>query len=673
MAAKDSRELKLFNETKLKELEYYKNKYRRTLKEWKKVINGSDDIDQSIVPPEVLKAWIRCRKLGTDPLKLPEKKILKGTELQKLLAKNREFIDTSKPFMCNLYQFLKGSGFNVILFDRDGYLLEILGDHDRAELMRNTGGVVGALWNEASAGHNVTGSIIKTKKPVRLFGSQHYIKAYHGETGCGAPIFSPEGKLLGGISLTSRNFRVNPHTLGMAVAAAYAVETELRTRKAFAERQTAYQYQKTVIASITEGIIAVDNRGIISLINRPAQKLFALPSSQLEGKSLSAILPPRNKILLSLIEKNSVVTDKEVPIFSHGALNDYTVTLTPIISTENLRIGKLIVLNEIKRARTMVTRMVGARAAYRFEDICGRNTRFLIAVEQARVVAQNDSNVLLLGKSGTGKDVFAQSIHNASHRKDGPYVAINCGAIPRDLVANELFGHEQGAFTGSRRGGNQGKFELADGGTIFLDEIAEMPLELQAALLRVIEDKSIIRIGGKQIRKINVRIIAATNKNIREEVKKENFREDLFYRINVFSIELISLCQRVDDIPRLTRLFINKYEEILKKKITNVDDRIFDALKKYPWPGNVRELQNVVERMMNFARTDELTCDLIPDEIIKARMLSKQWEEMESPQQTEIRIIKKMLDMKFNKMEIAEKLNISRATLYRKIKKHGIS
>ncbi|MBN1382742.1 MAG: sigma 54-interacting transcriptional regulator [Deltaproteobacteria bacterium] len=672
MSIKKSRELQLFNEAKRRELDYYKDKYRRTLKEWEKFVTGRDDIDETVIPPEVLTAWIRCRNYGIDPLRLPKKNIKKGKELAKLLERNREFIDVSSPFLKNLYQFLKGSGFNVVLFDREGYLLEIMGDHDIAETMKNAGGVVGALWNEQSAGHNVSGTIIEVKRPIQIFGSQHYIKDYHGETGSGAPIFSSDGELLGGITLTARNFRVNPHTLGMAVAAAYAVENELRTRKAFAESQTAYRYQQAVITSIPEAMLTVDNFGIISLCNDPAQKLFSSPSVPAEGKSLSAVLAKENALLLKLIANNDAITDKEVRIFFHKAWHDYTLTLTPIISAENEHIGKIVVLNEIKRARTMVTKMLGARAAYRFEDICGQNPKFLVTIEQAKMVARNDSNVLLLGKSGTGKDIFAQSIHNASSRREGPYVAINCGAIPRDLIASELFGHEEGAFTGSRRGGSPGKFELADGGTIFLDEIAEIPLELQIVLLRVIEDKTITRIGGKQTRKIDVRIITATNKNLREEIEKGNFREDLFYRINVFNIEMIPLRERPDDIPLLTRWFIKKYEDSLGRHIKHVDDHIIEAFLRYSWPGNIRELQNVVERMMNFARANELSGDLIPPEIIKTRPKLLQISDLESPEENEKKMIIKMLELNFHKMKIAEKLNVSRATLYRKFKKYSI-
>jgi transcriptional regulator with PAS, ATPase and Fis domain len=377
-------------------------------------------------------------------------------------------------------------------------------------------------------------------------------------------------------------------------------------------------------------------------------------------------------LLLKLIENNDSVIDQEVRIFSHNSWNDYTLTLTPIISAENERIGKIIVLNEIKRAKTMAARMVGANAIFRFEDICGSNPRFLLTIEQARMVARNNSNILLLGKSGTGKDIFAQAIHNASDRQNGPYIAINCGAIPRDLIASELFGYEEGAFTGSRKGGNQGKFELAEGGTIFLDEIAETPLELQTALLRVIEDKVITRIGGKQNRKTDVRIIAASNKDLREEIRRGNFREDLYYRINVFAIEMVPLSERPDDISLLTRWFIKKYEETLRKHIEKIDERIFETFVNYAWPGNVRELQNVIERMMNFCQSNKLTYDLIPEHITQGPSIPDDMSLGDGPVEHEKNLILKMLAMKYQKNKIAQRMKISRATLYRKMKRFEI-
>ncbi|MDD5169187.1 MAG: sigma-54-dependent Fis family transcriptional regulator [Syntrophales bacterium] len=659
--------------TKLMALDYYTKKYRTTLEEWRKFVQGDMNVDKSVVSGEVLESWIRCKDLGIDPLKQSDNKVLAGQELQALLESNTELIDVSRPFMKNLFRFLKGSGFLVTLCNSDGYLLEIIGDHDDLDLIRKSKGVVGALWDEKSSGNSATGTVIELKKPVQIYGSQHYLRMYHGETGSGAPIFGPEGQFIGGISLAGRYYRANPHTLGMAVAAANAIENELKIRKAFKKYQVAYSYQRTVMSSILEALMAVDMGGYITLINDNARKIFSFENGSGEGRHIRELIGHDNHQFYTLIDNHEAVTDVEVRIFTRNMGSDYTLTCNPILSPEGEAIGKIIVLNEIRRAKSMVTKMMGVKAKFRFDDICGRNSRFLMTIDQARTVSQSNSNVLLLGKSGTGKDLFAQAIHNASARKNGPYLAINCGAIPRDLITSELFGHEEGAFTGAKRGGNQGKFELADGGTIFLDEIAEMPLELQTALLRVIEDKSVMRIGGTRIRPVDVRIIAATNKDLKEEVRKGNFREDLYFRANVFAIEMVPLRDRPDDIPLLVDCFIKRYEIVMKKKIDRIDNRVWEIFMNYHWPGNVRELQNVIERMMNFVQDHELNAGLIPAEIVQSPNPFERFADLEPPEERERKMIMKMIRMKFNKNQIAEQMNISRATLYRKMNKFKLS
>ncbi|KAF0157904.1 MAG: transcriptional activator of acetoin/glycerol metabolism [Syntrophaceae bacterium] len=659
---------RLLRDNNLMDVDYNERYYQQTLLEWRKFTSGDPIIALSIIPQEVFDSWARCAQLGVDPLGKPNNEILTGGTLETLLAKNKEFIDVSRPFMANLYRFLEGSGFMVSLFDPRGFVLEILGDPEEDKLVRASGGFVGACWDMKSAGNNAVSAVITYGKPMQVFGAQHYVRIYHGATGSSSPIFGPEGDLLGGIVLFGRYYRANPHTLGMAVAAAGAIENELRMRKALAESRIAASYQQTVISSIQEALIAVDSASRVTLINENARKIVGLNTTKVEGRRIRDIFNHENAQFFTLIENNEIITDTEVRIFSKNISGDYTLTCNPILSPDQNVIGKIIILNEIQRAKFMVAKMTGANANLRFEDIYGQNSRFLMTVDQAKMVSQSSSNVLLLGKSGTGKDIFAQAIHNLSDRRNGPYVAINCGAIPRDLIASELFGHEEGAFTGSRRGGNQGKFELADGGTLFLDEIAETPLELQTALLRVIEDKSVLRIGGTRVRPVDVRIIAATNKDLREEVRKGNFREDLYYRANVFAIEMVPLKDRLDDIPLLADYFIKRYASTMKKRIARVDKKVIEAFMNYPWPGNIRELQNAIERMINFLKTSELTVELIPDHIRRSGQAAEIREDPVAPQEAERLMISKMLNQKIRKNRIAEKLNISRATLYRKMK-----
>jgi len=381
----------------------------------------------------------------------------------------------------------------------------------------------------------------------------------------------------------------------------------------------------------------------------------------------------KNEPFLTLLATHNSLAERGVKIETEAGIGDYTLNMRPVYSPRRELIGKVLILSELRQMKTMAPRMIGAKARFHFRDIYGKNARFLLTLEQARVISQNNSNVLLLGESGTGKDMFSQAIHNASPRAAGPYVVINCAAIPHNLMASELFGYAEGAFTGSRRGGSPGKFELAHGGTIFLDEIGEIPIELQAILLRVIEDKSVVRIGGSQVHPVDVRILAATNKDLLEEVERGNFRKDLYYRLNVFTLHLLPLSERRDDIPLLVDTFIRRYAETLNKPVSSVDARLWEYFLTYDWPGNVRELQNVIERMMNYARQDVLTIDLLPPEMLKPKKVTcRPSLPLRSPAQEEQEIIEQMIQMGYAKKRIAETLGISRATLFRRCRQYGI-
>jgi transcriptional regulator with PAS, ATPase and Fis domain len=317
--------------------------------------------------------------------------------------------------------------------------------------------------------------------------------------------------------------------------------------------------------------------------------------------------------------------------------------------------------------------MIGAKAKFKFDDLIGHEMKFLETIEMAKLISLSGSNVLLLGESGTGKDIFAQAIHNESNRSNGPYVAINCAAIPRDLISSELFGYSDGAFTGSKRGGSQGKFELADGGTLFLDEIGEMPLELQAILLRVIEDKSITRIGGDRITSVDVRIITATNKDLKEEIRNKKFREDLYYRFSVFALKMVPLRERKEDIPILALYFAKKIGNAINKKIVKINDDVIARLKEYSWPGNIRELQNVIERMIYIAKGSMLTLDLLPQEITMQNYTRRSNNELPESNNHTSELILSMMQSYIPKTKIADKLGVSRSTLYRLLREHKIS
>ena len=651
---------------------YHLEKSRSSYVEWKKFMEDTCDVDATIVPPEIIKSWQRCRDLGMDPFERPVPPILPPSRIRKLLDDNRYLIDASMPFIENFHVFVRNSHYAVCLFNQEGYLLKVLLEDYYREGADRGRMVPGAQWREETVGTSSFGMVLATGEPIHIFGAQHFTKAYHNETSSAAPIFNTRGECIGGIALVNHLCAVNPHTLGMAVAVAQAIGKDLEIREALNQEHIANAYRQAVLASVPEALIAVDTDGIISMINENALKILHLQMKPVIGEHARNVFTPENTDLFSMIESDRFVRDVELRISTDLASNDFMITSNPILSKEGRMIGKILLLQEFKRVKKLVTKFIGANPQFAYEDIWGQNPKFLNTVDRVRLASRSDSNVLLLGESGTGKDLFARAIHNTSIRKNGPFVAVNCLAIPKELIASELFGYSEGAFTGSRRGGNLGKFEVAEGGTIFLDEIADTSLEFQAMLLRVVEEKSITRLGSSSPRPVDVRIIAATNKDILQEVKKGTFRNDLYYRLNIFSIRMVPLRARLDDIPILVDRFVRKYADTMGKKIRHIDHHMIDAFMQYSWPGNVRELQNIIERMMNTVQHDALTFDLVPDEILHGQdALEFSWDDEILKQQEKTKI-ETMLKMMVPKKRIARTMKMARSTLYRRMKEYGL-
>ena len=636
---------------------------------WQKfVTEGRVDSDQ--VREVIMKSWYYCVNAGVDPYQKKVKELSEGQELQARLAENEELIKLSLPVMENLYQFVAGSGFTVTLADEEGVILNMIGDEDVTTSIARGNFVVGANWSETSAGTNSIGVALRFNKPIQIFSYEHFCICSHQSTCSAAPIHDTTGRIIGVLDMTGYYERVHSHTLGMVVAAVYGIEKQLESQEAWSRCRLEERYKHAVMESIADGILATDENGIITHINSSAARILQSEPEKILTKDILEFLGPftfgRTR---SEAVKN--FTDHEVDIIIGDKKKKGIVSTRPIEGLSGGRRGTVVLINEIHRTRKLVQRMAGAEAKLTFADILGQSESFLATVRLAKTAASGYSNILLLGDSGTGKDVFAQAIHNASNCSNGPFVAINCGAIPRDLISSELFGYTEGAFTGAKRGGNPGKFELADGGTIFLDEIGEMPLELQTILLRVLEQKSVVRIGGQEVIPVNVRVIAATNRNLAKEVEVGNFRRDLFFRLNVISILLLSLREHREDVRVLGIHFIKKMNALLGKEVSHVAESVWGYLQGFDWPGNVRELYNVLERAMNVAQGHELTVDTLPAEIIKTcsrRVSQRSFDEMEKE------LISTLLEeCQGNMSLVATKLGIARSTLYRKLQKYDLN
>ncbi len=329
----------------------------------------------------------------------------------------------------------------------------------------------------------------------------------------------------------------------------------------------------------------------------------------------------------------------------------------------------LSVLEKIFNMRRLMSRVEELESLLKGGPLVGKSKKFLEVVERAKAVARTEIPLLIMGESGTGKEVLARFIHSESRRRTGPFVPVNCSAIPRDLFESELFGHKKGAFTGAIRDA-LGLFRSAEGGTLFLDEIAEMPLELQPKLLRAIENRRIRPVGSAEEIPINVRIIAATNRDIREAVETGQFRQDLYYRF-VVTLEIPPLRDRPEDIPLLVHHIIEKLNKIYRRQVRRVEPRAMEALVQYPWPGNVRELENVLEGMFAFGLSGVITYRDLPPYL-------RDYHRSQEPKPKSLRemerewILRVLEQTGWNKVQAAKMLQISRATLYRKLKEYGL-
>ena len=356
----------------------------------------------------------------------------------------------------------------------------------------------------------------------------------------------------------------------MLGAAVYAVMEQLGLRELLGE-------QKALLELMDEGVITLDAGGAIRLINAKAMRMLHLRDTP-AGVNIAAVIR-FSRAVAPLLEAGKAFHDVDTTLMLEDGARSVPCVLSAAVNHSTG--GMILTLRETGRMREFATRLVGAKAAFSFSDIMGTSPRLLEALRKARKIAESDTTVLLLGESGTGKELFAQSLHNASPRRRKPFVVVNCGALPRELIQSELFGYTEGSFTGASRQGKPGKFELADGGTIFLDEIGEMPLDVQVNLLRLLQNREVVRIGGQRVRRVDIRIIAATNRDLRRAVQSRTFREDLYYRLNVFPLHIPPLRERRGDIALLARHFMRKFARQAGNALKDISEEALRALEGY--------------------------------------------------------------------------------------------
>ncbi|WP_434133833.1 sigma 54-interacting transcriptional regulator [Sporomusa sphaeroides] len=423
---------------------------------------------------------------------------------------------------------------------------------------------------------------------------------------------------------------------------------------------------RTIIDFSAEGIVAIDNRGYVTTFNPVAEQIFQISSSDAVGRYIGELVPD-DKLRASLAGEECDNEDVK-----HIGDRIYAIKRISIKVNGEIvgAIANLQDVTQLQRFEQVVRQKLNSKglvAKFQLEQVIGSSQAVQDAKERVRQYAATDTTVLITGESGTGKERMAHSIHNLSSRKKGPFVAVNCAALPENLLESELFGYEDGAFTGAKKGGKPGLFELAHGGTIFLDEIGETPLSLQARLLRVLQEKETMRLGGDKIIPVDVRVVAATNQELRKLVDQKEFREDLYYRLDVLRLHLPPLRERPEDIPELVRHFLKKHSG----KIIGVTDAAILLLQRYPWHGNIRELENVIERLALLVKKQMIDEKDIGRELCDERFLLKNdsvtsgdnlnlWERQ--------KIEQILLEERYNYTRAAKRLGVSRTTLWRKLK-----
>jgi len=435
---------------------------------------------------------------------------------------------------------------------------------------------------------------------------------------------------------------------------------------------------EAVVDSVYEGVIAMDEQGMITNFNLSAERMFGIKREQVVGKTAREVFG--DSMFMETLKDGKGFKAREYLLNFQGRKLHFWTTAKPIKPEKKGPAGMVATFRDFREAQKLAYQIVTTQEMMDFNDIIGESKAIREVINKAAKIAAGNSTVLIVGESGTGKEIFARAIHTAGSSGRKPFVAINCGAIPEHLLESELFGYEEGAFTGARRGGKPGKFELAHGGTIFLDEIGNMSLYLQAKLLRVLQERQIERVGGTQMVPVDIRVIAATNSDLQDMVRRGRFREDLYYRLSVIPLVIPPLRERREDIPLLLDHFIRRFAGLMNKKIERCSEKAVKLCMDYPWPGNIRELINAVEYAINLEETRVIMPESLPPRLREGRekpaAFAAAHEEIKPLEQLEKEAISRALELygwtEEGKKKAAAVLGISRATIYRKISKYDL-
>lgn len=653
-------------------------------------------INEPIISPyirsEIAASWARSRKYGVCPYVFGQMNARKldSVSFQRVLTKNQSLIDIVSSIVSTFTGLMLFSGYGLILVDKNGVILLHIDNWTKTASSRQS--IIGMVMNERSVGTNAHVLCLNLKRPVQLLGPEHYSLVFKDNIiASAAPIKDEDGEILAVLGLvtplnTSPPWENNSpglisYSLALLIALAEATAARLNLEKRChylnkvnVQLQATNDALDTAISVAEEGIITIDRTGKLIHINKEGSRLLKIKTKDRTEINIKSFLNKRSS-LMDLVLKGENSDVKEALIIGNEEIL-FVINIRPILCKVT---GELITavlrFKNIDNNKAVIPAKAGIMARYEFEAILGESAEIKEAISLAQQFAGCGENILLTGESGTGKELFAQAIHNASCPQ-GPFMAINCAAMPKTLIESELFGYVGGSFTGADRSGSPGKIELANGGTLFLDEIGDMPLDLQAVLLRTLEDKQVLRIGGRNYKKVDFRVIAATNINLNKMVREKLFREDLYYRLSVLPINIPPLRERKNDIDLLSRHFIETYCGKQGRKALSLSPAARKAINAYNWPGNVRELKNAMIYAVNSTKGNVIDTVNLPASIYKNKRNLEQLQKGEtiSLKNLEKIAIENAMSRANNRISLAaEILGIGKSTLYRKLEEYNFS
>jgi sigma-54 dependent transcriptional regulator, acetoin dehydrogenase operon transcriptional activator AcoR len=612
----------------------------------------------------VVASWRRSQRHGI-PVERNEAPLAPEAELTQRRSAHAALLEAAQPALNQARLFLVEANSMIILTDSSGLVLETAGDPRTIDFGQVIHLEQGGRWKEADIGTNAIGTAIAETRPVQIHGLEHFCSEVKRWTCAATPIWHPtDGELLGVVDISGPMRAFNPQSLAFAVALGRQIEGTLAQSIEYDhERLLRYFMMKRSLWANVD-ILAIDQRGRI--VFGPECLLQNLEREQ-----------------PGLISNGCISFLKNMqPAAWPVRLNELLPnTSTELVVDHDRQLGAILVLQKGRRRSPSVLPRVVTERLLQFEEILGESAVMQKARERARKMAMAGAPILIEGETGVGKELFARAIYGAIRTACGPFVPVNCGGMPRDLVGSEIFGYAKGAFTGAKEQGHAGKIEAADGGVLCLDEIGEMPLDLQPFLLRVLEDGVVYRLGSNEGRAVHIRLVAMTHRDLLAEVNAGRFRRDLYYRIASMRLLIPPLRDRGDDVVLLAHHFAGLAAAGLNRPVPRFDDKVLDLFRAYSWPGNVRELRNVIENMILLGDSSELQVEDVPMEVRRqvnppVATLASEPSSSASPKlkQNERAAIESALAKTGGKLTAAAKLlGIARATLYRKLAQHGIA